>query len=141
MPQHGRMAADLEERLVRRFYVDAWNRWDDAVVDELLCADFVFRGSLGDEVVGRDGWRGYRDMVRRSAPDFHNEIVDLVAAPGRVAVRLLYSGHHYGGLLGYAGRGEPFEYAGAAFFCCREDRISSAWVLGDIDLLRQQIGT
>ena len=135
------MAADLDERLVRRYYVDAWNRWDDAVVDTLLAEDFSFRGSLGDEVVGPDGWRGYRDMVRQAAPDFHNEIVDLIAAAGRVAVRLRYSGHHHGGLLGYPGRGQRFEYSGAAFFRCSGERISSAWVLGDIDALRRQLGT
>jgi hypothetical protein len=50
--------ADTVENLVRRFYEEAWNRWDDTVVDALLAEDFVFRGSLGDEVRGRDGWRG-----------------------------------------------------------------------------------
>lgn len=63
------------EILVRRFYEEAWNRWDDTVVDGLLAEDFVFRGSLGDETRGREGWRGYRDTIRRAVPDFHNEIV------------------------------------------------------------------
>ena len=126
---------------MRQFYEDAWNRWDDAVVDTLLTEEFDFRGSLGDEVVGRDGWRRYRDMVRQAAPDFHNEIVELVAAGGRVAVRLLCRGHHYGGLLGYAGRGQRFEYAAVAFFRCTDERLSSAWVLGDLDALRWQIGS
>ena len=74
------MAASREERLVRRFYDDAWNRWDDDAVDELLSVDFSFRGSLGEEVVGREGWRASRDLIRRAVPDFHNEIVDLVSA-------------------------------------------------------------
>ena len=80
-------------------------------------------------------------MVRPAVPDIHNEIVDLVAACGRVAVRLLCSGHHHSGLLGYAGRGQRFEYSGAAFFCCIGARLSSAWVVGDIEALRQEIET
>jgi steroid delta-isomerase-like uncharacterized protein len=135
------VAGNPEERLVRQFYVDAWNRWDDTVVDELLAEDFRFRGSLGDEVLGRDGWRRYRDMVREAAPDFHNDIIDVVAGSGRAAVRLLYRGHHRGGLLGYPGRGQPFEYSGAAFFRCTDEHLESAWVLGDIEALRRQIGT
>ena len=43
--------------LVRAFYDDLWNRWDDTLVDAVLAADFAFRGSLGTATVGRDGWR------------------------------------------------------------------------------------
>jgi steroid delta-isomerase-like uncharacterized protein len=128
-----------EASLVRRFYADAWNRWDDTVVDELLADAFEFRGSLGDEIRGRDEWRSYRDRIRRAVPDFHNEIVDLVTAPGRAAARLLYTGHHHGLLLGRPGTGRPIHYAGAAFFHTAGDQLVSAWVLGDLDALRHQI--
>jgi predicted ester cyclase len=137
--EHQSVAESPEERLVRRFYDDAWNRWDDAAVDELLAVGFSFRGSLGDEVVGRDRWRAYRNRVRRAVPDFHNEIVDLIRAPGRVAARLVFSGHHRGVLLGRLGRGEPINYVGAAFFECADDRLIAAWVLGDLDALHRQI--
>ena len=55
--------------LIERFYARAWNSWDDAAVTGLLDERFVFRGSLGDEVTGRDGFRGYRDKVRAAFPD------------------------------------------------------------------------
>src|SRR5690348_1326245 len=55
--------------LVVRFYEQLWNRWDDAAVDEVLAEGFRFRGSLGNQTIGRDGWRGYRDLTRRYAPD------------------------------------------------------------------------
>ena len=73
---------------MQRFYADAWNRWDDDAVDELLTADFVFRGSLGDHAHGRDGFRAYRDKVRSAFPDFHNEVREVVAEKERAAVRL-----------------------------------------------------
>lgn len=129
-----------EAELVRRFYGRAWNRWDDAAADELLDEGFAFRGSLGDEVQGRDGWRAYRDSIRSAVPDFHNEILDLVTAPGRAAARLRYTGHHRGVLLGRQGNGAPIDYEGAAFFGCGCGRLTSAWVLGDVDRLRGQIG-
>jgi steroid delta-isomerase-like uncharacterized protein len=133
--------SDTEEgRLVRRFYDDAWNRWDDDVVEDLLAEGFRFRGSLGDEVHGRDEWRQYRDKVRAAVPDFHNEVVDLVTSPGRAAARLRYTGHHHGVLLGQQGNGRPIDYAGAAFFQVADGRISEAWVLGDLDALRRQVG-
>ena len=136
---HHRAMDRRTEELVRRFYDDAWNRWDDTVVDDLLAPTFTFRGSLGDEVQGRDGWRGYRDGIRGAVPDFHNEVVELVTAPDRAAARLRYTGHHHGVLLGIRGTGAAIEYAGAAFFRVAGGRLASAWVLGDLDGLRRQI--
>ena len=60
---------------------------------------------------------------------------------GGAGPRLRYTGHHEGVLLGRQGRGEPIDYAGAAFFQCAEGRLAAAWVLGDLDTLRRQIST
>ncbi len=127
------------ERLVADFYDRAWNRWDDRIVEEIMSPDFAFRGSLGNEVQGRDGWREYRDVVRAAVPDFHNEVVDLVATGDRAAARLRYTGHHRGVLLGVPGSGRPIDYAGAAFFAAAEGFLIDAWVLGDLDTLRRQL--
>jgi steroid delta-isomerase-like uncharacterized protein len=141
---HGRrLEEQLDGRgiahLVRRFYADVWNRWDDAAVDDLLDEDFVFRGSLGDEVRRRDGFRAYRDRVRAAFPDFHNEIVALVTEGERAAARLRYTGHQQGEVLGVAATGALVTYSGAAFFTARDGRLREAWVLGDIDQLRRQL--
>ncbi|HVV18963.1 MAG TPA: ester cyclase [Pseudonocardiaceae bacterium] len=127
------------EQLVDAFYQRAWNRWDDSAVDELLAPDFTFRGSLGDQVSGRAGWRGYRDVIRAAVPDFHNEVVDLVVSGDRAAARLRYTGHHEGVLLGVQGSGAPIEYSGAAFFTAVGGQLADAWVLGDLEGLRRQL--
>ena len=128
------------ERLVSRFYHDLWNRWDDEGVEELLHEDFTFRGSLGTETRGRDEWRSYRDAVRAGSSDFHNEILDLVADGDRAAARLRYTGSHTGPLAGLPATGRRFSYAGAAFFIGDARQLTSAWVLGDLTALREQLG-
>ena len=128
------------ERLVRRFYHDLWNRWDDEGVEELLHEDFTFRGSLGTETRGRDEWRSYRDAVRAGSSDFHNEILDLVADGDRAAAKLRYTGSHTGPLAGLPATGRRFSYAGAAFFTGDARQLTSAWVLGDLTALREQLG-
>jgi len=125
--------------LVHRFYDDLWNRWEDAAVDEVLAPRFSFRGSLGTETVGRDGWRGYRNSIRAGSSDFHNTVVTLVAHEAQAAARLLYSGTHTGPLLGLPATGRRFEYAGAAFFTVEDGQLASAWVLGDLAALRGQL--
>jgi steroid delta-isomerase-like uncharacterized protein len=127
------------QHLVRAFYGELWNAWNDARVDEVLDESFRFRGSLGQSTVGRDQWRSYRDSVRTASADFHNEIVTLVAAGDQVAARLRYTGTHTGPLLGIPATGRHFEYAGAAFFVATGGRVTSAWVLGDLDGLRRQL--
>jgi predicted ester cyclase len=131
--------AGMIEELIRRFYDDLWNRWDDQAVNEVLDPDFQFRGSLGVEVRGRQEWRDYRDLIRGGSADFHNDVIDLVAQGGRAAARLRYTGHHTGPLLGIAATGRPFTYAGAAFFTAGDRQLTSAWVLGDLDGLRRQL--
>jgi steroid delta-isomerase-like uncharacterized protein len=126
--------------LIERFYVRAWNSWDDGAITSLLDERFVFRGSLGDEVTGRDGFRGYRDKVRAAFPDFYNEILDLVTEGDRAAARLRYTGHHRGDILGFPATGTLVTYHGAAFFTGRDGRLAEAWVLGDVDSLRRQLG-
>jgi steroid delta-isomerase-like uncharacterized protein len=131
--------ADLTRELVERFYERLWNGWDDAAVERTLTDDFTFRGTLGTETVGRDGWRGYRDVIRRGAPDFRNEIVDLVVDGDRAAARMRYTGTHQGPLLGLAATGRAFGYDGAAFFRARSGLLAHAWVLGDLDGLRRSL--
>jgi steroid delta-isomerase-like uncharacterized protein len=128
------------EQLVEAFYERAWNRWDDGIVDQILAPDFTFRGSLGDERRGRAGWRQYRDVIRAAVPDFDNEVMDLVVAGDRAAARLRYTGHHRGMLLGVPGTGVAISYAGAAFFTATGGLLVDAWVLGDLDSLRRQLG-
>lgn len=78
-------------------------------------------------------------MIRAASPDFHNEIVDVVAAGDRAAARLLYSGTHAGELLGLSPTGRRFAYSGAAFFRAAGGQLVEAWVLGDLAALRHQL--
>ena len=125
--------------LVHRFYDVLWNRRDDDAVATTLHPDLRFRGSLGQETVGLDEWRAYRDGVRRRSSDFHDEVADLVAEGDRAAARLVWSGTHDGVLVGIEGTGRRFSYAGAAFFTARDSLLAEIWVVGDVDGLRRQL--
>ena len=134
-------ADDSIAALIRSFYDEAWNRWNDAAVDELLSDEFVFRGSLGDETTGRDGFRAYRDKVRAAFPDFRNEVRELLVGHHRAAVRLRCSGRHAGELFGIQPTRRVVRYEAAAFFHERDGRLSGAWVLADLEGLRAQLST
>jgi predicted ester cyclase len=125
--------------LVRRFYDVLWNAWNDTAVHTTLHPALRFRGSLGTETSGLDEWCAYRDGVRRSSPDFHNEVVDLVGQGDRAAARLLWSGTHTGPLLGIEATGRRFAYPGAAWFTADDGLLREIWVVGDLSVLRSQL--
>ena len=106
----------------------------------ILTADFVFRGSLGAEAHGRDGFRAYRDTVRAAFPDFRNEIREVLADGDRAAVRLRCSGRHRGELFGIAPTGVHITYDAAAFLRSRRTQLCATWVLGDLEHLKKQLG-
>jgi len=91
--------------LVRRYYEELWNRWDFALADELIAEGVAFRGSLGQSVQGRDGFKEYMRAVRRAFPDFHNHVEELVAEGDRVVARLTDTGTHTGTLFDIAPTG------------------------------------
>lgn len=128
------------KELVERFYADVWNQADEAVAREILDEDFAFRGSLGPEHHGPDGFIDYMRSVHRALVDYTCIIDDLVTADGRAATRMTFRGVHRGPFFGIAPTGKEISWSGAAFFHMSDERITKLWVLGDVDNLKQQLG-
>lgn len=125
--------------LVERFYHEVWNAADETVAREILDPDFRFRGSLGPERRGQDGFIEYMRSVHDALADYTCIIEDLVATDDRVAAQMTFRGVHRADFFGVAATGRTVAWAGAAFFTIGENRIRSLWVLGDVDSLKQQL--
>ena len=133
------MSLQENKSLVRRYYEEMWNRWELALVDELLAEGITFRGSLGVTVQGRAGFRDYVGAVRRAFPDFENHVEELLAEGDSVVARLTYVGTHQGELFGIGPTGKRVSYAGVAIFRIESGRIVEGWVLGDVHGLMRQL--
>ena len=132
-------AAD-NQRLVETFFNVMWNNWDDATMRDILDPAIDFRGSIGLQVNGHDGFAGYMQTIRDAFPDFHNRIDEIIVTDDRAAARLTYTGTHDGPLFDHAATGTRIEYAGVAMFTMAGGKITKVWVLGDRLALLQQIG-
>ncbi len=126
-------------QLIERFYNEVWNQWNEAAASEILGPKFKFRGSLGRETAGIEEFLDYTRSIRAAFPDFHNDIEALIVEGDSAAARLTYTGTHRGVALSIEATGRPIRYAGAAFFTCHKGLIEKAWVLGDLDSLKQQL--
>lgn len=133
------MAESLSALLVRRFYEEVWNQADEAVAREILAADLSFRGSIGEERVGAEGFIDYMRKIHRAFADYHCRIDHLVAETDSAAARMTFAGLHCGSLWGERPTGHTVTWAGAAFFAVGDGQIASIWVLGDTETLRRQL--
>ncbi len=64
---------------VRRFYEVLWEAHDTEAIPTVLHENFTFRGSLGQEKSGHDGFAGYVAMVHNALADYRCTIEELVA--------------------------------------------------------------
>ncbi len=133
------MPAPSGARIIRRYYLEMWNRWIFALADRLLSPDIRFRGSLGVDVRGIEAFRGYMRHVQCAFPDFSNTIEEVVAQETKIVARLTYRGTHRGELFGIPPTGKRIAYSGAAFFRISRGKIAEGWVLGDTTALIRQL--
>ena len=125
--------------LVERFYDEIWNQQDFSKIDEMLVDDFIFRGSLGPEMVGRDAFIAYARRVTAALSDYRCDIDTLVVEDDRAFAKMWFGGRHTGEMLGVAATGKTIGWAGAALFEARGGRIAATWVLGDVAGLEQAL--
>ena len=126
--------------LVESFYKDVWNTRNLRVARDIISIDFKFRGSLGPEKEGIDGFLEYVEDVHTALGDYTCTIKDLITTEERVAARMIFRGIHQSEFFNVKASRKEIEWAGAAFFTIREQKLSELWVLGDIDAVKQQLG-
>ena len=81
-------------RLVTVFYDDLWNKADESIAQEILHADFRFRGSLGPVRNGPNGFIDYQRSVRAALADFRCIVDELICTNTRAAARMSFTGRH-----------------------------------------------
>ena len=125
--------------LVRRFYDEIWNRGNLAAIPEICHREMEFRGSLGDEKRGHEGFAEYVRYVRGALDEYKCHIEETVTEGNRIFARMLFVGVHQREFLGYPPTGKTLTWAGAALFTIKDDRIAELWVLGDLHGLIDQL--
>lgn len=118
--------------LVEKFYKRIWNDGDLGTITDVLSSDFVFRGSLGSELIGHEAFKEYLGSIRGALADYHCEIIQCVAEGNYAFAKMRFSGRHVGSFRGYAPTGRDVSWLGAALFLFKGEVIRELWVLGDL---------
>jgi predicted ester cyclase len=126
--------------LVQAFYDRIWNAGDLEAATEIVVETFVFRGSLGAELSGRNAFLEYVRSVREVFADYRCDVLECVAANDRAFAKMRFGGRHVGAFRGFAPTGKPVHRFGAALFHFESERIVELWVLGDLAGLDDVLG-
>ncbi len=124
---------------VRKFYAVLWDGRDKAAIPSVLHEEFTFRGSLGQEKTGHDGFAEYVDMVHEALAEYRCIVNELVSENDKVFAKMLFRGVHQGQFMGYAPTHKEVSWNGCALFTFSGNLISDVWVLGDLKGLETQL--
>ena len=100
-----------QETLVHRYYRDALNPGQLAILDELLDNGFIDHERLLQIPPTVDGLKQKYTLLRSGFSDLTFDINDLMVVADRVAVRLTVSGTHNGDFMGRPATGRRFAVA------------------------------
>ncbi len=96
-PDGGGEAVAQNKRTVQRLFDEVWNARRIEVIPELYSPDLVV--DYRPYTPLRHGWEAVNEMIERAwatFPDYHEELIALVAEGNRMAVHLRISGTQLG---------------------------------------------
>ena len=135
------VSAEENEAIVRRYVEEAWNKGNDAVVNELFAPDYVNHGSIpGQPVQDREGMKRVERATRAALPDVRYEIAHLVAGEDWVAHHWTATATHAGEFMGVPPTGRRFSAAGMVFTRIEGGKIAEQWRIVDVHGVLQQLG-
>ncbi len=129
----------IAKQLVNDFYQKLWDAHDKEAMKEVLSIDFTFRGSLGQEKKGHQGFADYVDLVHTALADYKCHILELVAEEDKVFAKMSFTGLHQNEFMGFEPTGERVTWTGCALFTIADALIVDVWVLGDLKNLQDQL--
>jgi predicted ester cyclase len=136
----GQVSVEGPEALVRRFWRQVFDERNLPAARELVTPDFRWRGSLGSESEGVEGFLAYAEAAQAAMPDLAVTLEEVAVAGSQVWARLGFRATHQGELLEQPGTGRHVSYVGQAVHDVRDGRLSRVWVVADtLSLYRQLV--
>lgn len=82
-------------------YARIWNAGDFDAIRDIAHHDFTFRGALGKETKGYDGFIAYARSMRASLGGYHCDILTCVCEGDQSFAEMRYGGRHVEPFFGF----------------------------------------
>ena len=130
---------EKNKELMRRFYEEVFNKGNLSVIDELFDKHFVDRSFYGKEAKIDEIKRSFSDF-RKSFPDMHIKIEDMVAEGDKVVTRFTLNGTHKGDFAGIAPTGKRISIGVIDIIRIADGKAVERWGIEDNLSMWQQLG-
>lgn len=128
-----------ELRAIEMLY-RAFSEGNPDLLDEAVTEDWQDIPLNPGQQPGRDGMKPLIRGFLAAFPDTKIEILDIIGAPGRAAVRAVMTGTHSGDWFGIAPTGRSFRVAIHEFHSIADGKLTHTWHLEDWFGWMHQIG-
>ena len=125
--------------IVLRSEHELWSKGDLAVAAELYSPRFVCHFVVGPEWKGVKGIEDEVASHRRSFPDWHEKVDDIVAEGDEVVIRFTSTGTQLGEFQGMVPTGRKVRIQEMAIFRLSHGKIVEQWGMPDIHGLLAQL--
>lgn len=135
------MSEPGNERIVRRYIEEVWNKANLAAVQELFAEEAVIHAAGVDTVLSARA--ALPDRVRTfhaAFPDYRSTIEDMISDGDRVVIRGRDRGTQRGEFMGRPASGQVFDVLFIGIYRLRDGRIIESWVIGDDATMMRQLG-
>ena len=120
-------ATDVEanKALYRHYIEDLWNKKDPTSVDRYVAHDYVEHNT--NLPPGFDGRKKFIATVLTAFPDYHAEILEVVAEGDRVVARVEFTGTNDGPFDGRPPTHNKLSFNTADFFRIANGKVAEHW--------------
>ena len=134
------MSTEENKVISRRIFEEAASQGNFAVIDEAIAPTFVYRTSALPESHGPAGFKEFFTEHRRTFPDIHYTLEEVVAEGEKGVVHWTITGTNQGDLRGNPPTGKPVKVPGITIFRFANGQIVDGGTVWDALALLQQLG-
>lgn len=131
---------EQNKAVVLRAEAEVWNKGNLAAVDEIYAPDFLCHFVDGIEWRGQAGIQAAVASHRKSFPDWHERVEDIVAEGDRVVIRIHSTGTQLGAFNGIPPTGKKVSIEEFHIFRLEHGTIAEQWGMPDVHALLEQLG-
>jgi steroid delta-isomerase-like uncharacterized protein len=135
------MSTDENKAIMQRYFAEAWNRGDLAVLDEIVSPTYINHNpAVPGLPPGPEGLKPILAAFRQAFPDLHYTVELLIAEGDIVVTRWTLRATHLGEFMGIPATTKPINVTGMQVERIIDKKITEHWRQSDDLGLMQQLG-
>ena len=134
------MSAEENKAIMIRFFNEALNQGNVALIDEVFSPTFVNHNPAFGTTPDREGAKEYLKQLLTAFPDLRGRIDHIIAEDDMVVIHASAQGTHQGHLMGVAPTGKRIEIGSVTIHRMVDGKVVERWYVLDRLKLMEQLG-